>query len=107
MRGLAVGADARIEMQLIAVEPPRLRDEPVHEPSGVTAAAISRAGRDVVHVDDPAPREEVRDPEAADRGRVLISRLEARDEPVSLASLRRDAVDERLTRLELAKLGHR
>ncbi len=57
MRVGAVGADARVEVQLIAALSTRLRLHPAHERVGVAATLQGGARDEVVDVEEPASGE--------------------------------------------------
>ena len=76
---LAVGADARVEVQLVAARAARLDAEPAHERAAVAAAAALGPGDEVVDVQVAPPREVLGEPEAGDAGRVVLALVEGGD----------------------------
>jgi hypothetical protein len=91
----AVGPDRRVEVELLAAEPAALVGEPVEQRPGVAVAARGGQSRQVVDVQEAAPREQMADTEPGDRHGVLLALLERTDEPVPLPALHLvDAADE-------------
>jgi hypothetical protein len=76
VRGLALGANAGIEVDLVAAEAPGLVLQPIHERPTVAAAAEGGAGRQVVHIQREAPREEVACPETGNGNGLVLALLE-------------------------------
>lgn len=90
----AVGADAGVEVKLIASESASLVGEPVEQAASVPAAPGLRKGREVVDVEEASPGGAVGDAEAGHRDGVGQGVLERPDEPVALGALNPiDAMD--------------
>lgn len=87
MRGFAVGADAGVEVELAAPEPPRLLDHPVEQRRGVPVAAVVGHRRQVVAVQRLTPGEMVVHAEARRRHRLLATVDEDRNEAIAGGSL--------------------
>src|SRR4051812_23887595 len=91
VRGLAVRADARVEVELVASEALGLGLEPPEDRVGMAAHAVAAARDEVVDIERAAPREVLDEPEAGDRDGIGIVVLEGGDEAVALRAL--DLVD--------------
>jgi pimeloyl-ACP methyl ester carboxylesterase len=83
----AVQADARVEVQLIAVEPPSLLQQPVEQGTAVAPATGLRAGRKIVDVQVMPPGEVMSGAKAGHRHRSALPGLERRDQAVALGPL--------------------
>src|SRR5262249_19348643 len=119
-----VALHTRVEVQLLAALPPRLRQEPVEELLAVAAEAHAGGGDEVVHVEESAPRQALADAKTGHRpdGSLLLEdgqsiavvpllTLDPRDELV-LAQMRaqvghqREAAEDVVARLEDANIAH-
>lgn len=77
------GADARVEVYLVAAEPHRLGVRPLEQPRGPAPAPSRRPRREVVDVEDTSPRQVLEDPEAGDGVGTRCGVVERGDEAVA------------------------
>src|ERR1700693_2052088 len=87
----AIGPQSRIEVELVAVEPPGLFDHPVHQLARKTVLSVVVSRADVIAVQGMAPREVIQDAKAGHSRRVEIFLDEETDYSVALGS--HDLVD--------------
>ena len=97
-----VAVQARIEVDLVAVQAAGLGANPVHEGGTVALATVVLTGDDVVDIEVVAPGQVVPLAEADDPSRVLVALLERGDQPVTLGPLLVDPVDELLAAADAA-----
>jgi hypothetical protein len=89
VQAVGVGAlrcDGRVEVELVAAEPPGLVHEPVEDQAGVSASARALDRRQVVEVEVVLPRQAVPSAEPADRPRLLDALVEHAHEAIALRS---------------------